>query len=269
MSIAIDLEGQVVLVCGVARGGVGGATAREVAKAGATVFGIDYAQHFLDETAADIEQAGGRFHGMVADLTDPAQSDPIIRTVVGRLGKLDGVANVCGGMNSEDWQPLEEMRLETFRKMLNWNLEYVFRICRDAAAYMIGNKSKGSLVNVGSISLLTSAPYHGPYGAAKAGIAALTRTMAHEWGPYGIRANTVSPGAVMSEAVLAMRPNYTMVDNEDVIVQSAEELANGIVFLLSDLASGISGQNLSIDGTNSTKFCGGPNAPARSPSKSH
>ncbi len=153
--------------------------------------------------------------------------------------------------------PLERTPTQQFRETLNLNLEYVFRICRDAAAWMIENKAKGSLVNVGSVSALTSAPWHGPYGAAKSGIAALTRTMAFEWKPYGIRANTVAPGAVMTERVRARIPPANVEQSNDIDFTSVDQLANAIVFLLSDLASGISGQTLAVDSALSTKFCGG------------
>lgn len=261
MTIAIDLEGRVILVCGAAPGGISGATVRRAALAGATVVAVDNTQAFLDQSVAEVEAAGGRCHAILADLTNLAQTDPLIETVVGRFGRLDGVVNVAGGTTAEEWMPLEETPTESFRKTLNLNLEYVFRICRDAAASMIRRDTAGSLVNVGSVSSLTSAPFHGPYGAAKSGIAALTRTMAYEWGKYGIRANTVQPGAVMSQRVLS-RSNTTAAGgraggSSDIVVTTIDELANTIVFLLSDLASGVSGQTISVDSALSTKFCGG------------
>ncbi|CAN7340166.1 SDR family NAD(P)-dependent oxidoreductase [Phenylobacterium sp. LjRoot225] len=261
MSLSIDLEGRVILVCGAASGGIGGATVRQAAAAGATVFAVDNNQAFIDETIAEVERAGGRCQGIVVDLMDPAQTDSLIETVVARLGRLDGVVNVAGGTTAEEWKPLEQTSTEMFRNTLNLNLEYVFRICRDAAASMIKRDAPGSLVNVGSVSALTSAPFHGPYGAAKSGITALTRTMAFEWGRYGIRANTVQPGAVMSQRVLS-RANTVAAGgraggSSDIVVTTIDELANAIVFLLSDLASGISGQTISVDSALSTKFCGG------------
>jgi NAD(P)-dependent dehydrogenase (short-subunit alcohol dehydrogenase family) len=264
MSIPISFDGQVILVCGVARGGIGGATARRLATAGATVVGVDQTQAILDATIADVESAGGQCHGIVADLMIPAQSDPIIDTVVQRFGRLDGVANVAGGTREHEWMSLEETPTQQFRETLNLNLEYVFRICRDAAKSMIKRQAPGALVNVGSISALTSAPFHGPYGAAKSGIAALTRTMAFEWGRYGIRANTVAPGAVPTERVMSRAsaiadtpPGGTTGGSSDVVFTTVDELANAIVFLLSDLASGISGQTLVVDSAMSTKYCAG------------
>jgi NAD(P)-dependent dehydrogenase (short-subunit alcohol dehydrogenase family) len=261
MPIALDFQDRVILVCGVARGGIGGATARNLAGLGAIVVGVDKSQELVDATKADIEGADGRFHGIVADLMDPAQTDPLIDTIVQQFGRLDGVANVAGGTRPDEWQPLEQTSLDSYRSTLNINLEYVFRICRDAARSMIAREAPGALVNVTSVSALASAPLHGPYGAAKSGIAALTRTMAFEWARYGIRANSVAPGAVPTERVMSRprteNPGEQPAGPSDVVVTTPDELSYGIIFLLSDLASGISGQNLVVDSGLSTRFCAG------------
>lgn len=255
MAISIDLKGRVVLICGVSRGGIGGGTARQAAAAGATVFAVDQTQDVLDRTLAEIAAAGGRCEGYVADLRDPAQSDRIVPTVIERLGRLDGVANVAGGTQEQEWLRLEETPTSVFRDVLNLNLEYVFRICRDAAAHWIRRRSPGALVNVGSISALSSAPFHGPYGAAKSAISALTRTMAVEWKAQGIRANTVSPGAVATERVTS-RPGWGK-NSGAANLTPVDAVANAIVFLLSDLALGISGQTLVVDSALSANFCAG------------
>ena len=261
MTIAIDLEGKVIVVCGAARGGISGATARRIALAGGTVVAVDQAQEIIDETIADIEAASGKCHGIVANLMDPAATDPIAESVFAKFGRLDGVANVAGGTKEQEWMPLEQTPTDMFRETLNLNLEYVFRMCRDAAAAMIKRRTGGSLVNVGSISALTSAPWHGPYGAAKSGISALTRTMAFEWHDYGIRANTVSPGAVYTKRIRDRAPAANVISGKnDVWWATVDDLANTIVFLLSDLASGISGQTIVVDSGLSTKFCSGTRA---------
>ncbi|HEX7857041.1 MAG TPA: SDR family oxidoreductase [Sphingobium sp.] len=258
MTLAIDLRDKVILVCGCARGGIGGATARRAAEAGATIIALDHTQSLVDETVADIKAAGGEAYGIVCDLTDPSQTDPLIAAITAKHGRLDGIANVAGGTREGEWKPLDETSTESFRQTLNLNLEYVFRLCRDAAREWISRDERGSLVNVGSVSSLTSAPWHGPYGAAKSGISALTRTMANEWWEFGIRANTVNPGGVASERVM----KRVVPDNVDqaaggVEFTTVDEMAYGIIFLLSDLANGISGQTLTIDRALSTKFCAG------------
>lgn len=258
MPLTIDLTGKVILICGAARGGIGGATARAASAAGASVIVLDYDQALVDETAAEIRASGGDAQALVCDLTDPAATDGLIERIFERHGRLDGVVNVAGGTREDEWRPLDETPLESFRATMNLNLEYVFRICRDAAKAWIDRDLPGALVNIGSVSSLTSAPWHGPYGAAKAGISALTRTMANEWGEFGIRANTVNPGGVLSERVrVRIPPANVDTASSNVVFVSTDEMAWPIIFLLSDLAAGISGQTLTIDRALSTKFCAG------------
>jgi NAD(P)-dependent dehydrogenase (short-subunit alcohol dehydrogenase family) len=258
MTLAIDLTGKIILICGAARGGIGGATARQIAKAGGTIVAVDLTRAALDETVADVAALGGIAHGIVADVMDIDQSEALVSQVIARFGRIDGVANVAGGTTDDEWMPLEDTPTEQFKRTTNLNFDYVFRVCRDAAKAMIVAGHGGSLVNVGSISALTSAPWHGPYGAGKAAIAALTRTMANEWKDAGIRANTVSPGGVLSDRVRAkvQVANVKGGMAEDDFT-STDELANMIVFLLSDLAGGVSGQTIVVDRALSTKFCAG------------
>jgi NAD(P)-dependent dehydrogenase (short-subunit alcohol dehydrogenase family) len=159
--------------------------------------------------------------------------------------------------------PLDETPGESFWKTIQLNFAYMFYLCRDAAREWIRTDRPGAIVNIGSISAKDGAPWHGPYGAGKSAIIALTRTMASEWHEFGIRANCVSPGAVMSERVLektaamSERTKASRVSNGKMILSEPQELANTITFLLSDMASGISGQNITVDRSLSTKFCGG------------
>jgi NAD(P)-dependent dehydrogenase (short-subunit alcohol dehydrogenase family) len=257
MTLAIDLSGRTILVCGVASGGIGGATARQLAKAGATVIGLDKNATLIEPTRAQVEALGGTLHPLVMDLMDVAQCERVIPTILERFGRLDGIANVAGGTRDGEWMPLDETPGDQFWATLQLNFAYIFYLCRDAAKLWIDSGGKGAIVNVSSVSSLTSAPWHGPYGAAKSGITALTRTMANEWHVFGIRANSVLPGAVMTERVRVRMPPDNVVSNSEQNFTEPEELANAIVFLLSDLASGISGQSLTVDRSLSTKFCAG------------
>jgi NAD(P)-dependent dehydrogenase (short-subunit alcohol dehydrogenase family) len=262
MALAIDLTGKVILICGVARGGIGGATARQVAKAGGTIIALDKDQALIDPTIEDVKSLGGEIHPMLADLTDPAQVEAIVPAIYEKFGRLDGVANVAGGTKPDEWMPLDKTPTSNFRDTLALNFDYVFMLCRDAAREWIARDRGGALVNVSSVSSLTSAPWHGPYGAAKSAITALTRTMANEWHEFGIRANSVLPGAVATERVMTRISTSNAIPGSETNFTETVELANAITFLLSDLANGISGQSLTVDRSLSTKFCGGAR-PAR------
>lgn len=259
MALPIDLSGKVILVCGVARGGIGGATCRQIAKAGGTIIALDRDQALIDPTIDDVQAMGGTIHSMVVDLMDVAQCEKVVPTILETYGALDGIANVAGGTREDEWVPLDETPTDSFWQTMQLNFAYIFLICRDAAKAWIERDQRGSMVNVGSVSALASAPWHGPYGAGKAAISALTRTMANEWGEFGIRANTVSPGAVATERVMAKVRAANVLGGESNFTET-EELGNTITFLLSDLANGISGQTLVVDRALSTKFCGGARA---------
>jgi NAD(P)-dependent dehydrogenase (short-subunit alcohol dehydrogenase family) len=257
VTLAIDLTGKTILVCGAARGGIGGSTARQIARAGGVVIALDKDQDALDPTIADVRALGGTIHSLVADLYDPAACETIIPTVLAKFGPIDGVVNVAGGTRPDEWMPLDLTPTDSFRDTVQLNFGYIFQLCRDAAKDWIARDAKGVLINVSSVSSLTSAPWHGPYGAAKSAINSLTRTMANEWHEFGIRANSVLPGATASERVMTRVSTSNVIPGTETNFTQPDELANAIVFLLSDLASGISGQSLTVDRSLSTKFCGG------------
>lgn len=256
MSLSIDLSGRTILVCGVARGGIGGATCRQIAKAGGTIIALDKDRELIEPTVEDVETLGGTIHTMVVDLMDKGACETVIASIFAKHGRLDGLANVAGGTREDEWKPLDQTPTDSFWQTMQLNLGYIFTLSREAAAHWIERGELGAIVNVSSVSSLTSAPWHGPYGAAKSGITALTRTMANEWHEFGIRANSVLPGAVATERIMAKIMAENVVPGEMNFTET-DELANTITFLLSDLASGISGQSLAVDRSLSTKFCAG------------
>ncbi len=262
MTLAIDLTGKVILVCGVARGGIGGSTARQIAKAGGTVIALDKDMAAITPTIADVEALGGTIHAVVADLYDAAACETVIPGILEKFGDFDGVVNVAGGTREGEWMPLDETTTDSFRASMALNFDYVFFICRDAAKAWIARDRGGALVNVSSMSSIASAPWHGPYGAGKSAINALTRTMANEWHEFGIRANAVLPGAVATERVMSRAVAANIADGETNFTQP-DELGNMIVFLLSDLANGVSGQSITVDRSLTTKFAGGARASRR------
>lgn len=261
--LAIDLTGKTILVAGCHRGGIGGATARAIARAGGALVLLDKDEETVAAIAAEVRALGATTHTLVADLYSAEACEKVISAVLRDFGPIDGLANVVGGTTAQEWLPLEDTPGDVFWKTMQLNFAYTFFLCRDAAKEWIASGRKGAIVNVGSISAKDAAPWHGPYGAAKSGVIALTRTMANEWQECGIRANSVSPGAVMSQRVIDKAANMSdaaknsRAPGESVIFSEPEELANAIVFLLSDLASGISGQNLTVDRSLSTRFSGG------------
>ncbi len=263
MTLQLDFSGKTIVVCGVHKGGMGGATCHQIAAGGGSIVAVDYDQSYLDDISSEIRAGGGIIHTLRSDLRNIAECENLVGRVLEMCGNFDGIANIAGGTRAEEWMPLDETPGESFWQTVQLNFAYVFYLCRDAAAEWIRTERSGSIVNIGSVSAKDGAPWHGPYGAAKSAIIALTRTMANEWHEFGIRANSVSPGAVSSERVfekakaMSERVKGSRVPDERLIMTEPLQMANAITFLLSDLASGISGQNLTIDRSLSTRFCGG------------
>jgi NAD(P)-dependent dehydrogenase (short-subunit alcohol dehydrogenase family) len=255
--IQIDLRDKVALICGAGGGGIGSAVTRSFAQAGATIAVIDQNEELNDATRKIVTAHGVRCETFVADLSDSAQAAQVIERVWSRLGGIDMLVNVAGGTKAHQWGRLENGRDQDFHDVFALNVGYVYRLCADLGRRMIERRAGGSIVNLASVSGLRSAPFHGAYGAAKAALMALTQTMAVEWSPYGIRVNAVAPGSVLSPrvATFGKGPAHFQTPSDGRRSLDPSEIASGILFLCSDLASGVSGQTLTIDAGLS---CGNP-----------
>jgi NAD(P)-dependent dehydrogenase (short-subunit alcohol dehydrogenase family) len=183
--------------------------------------------------------------GIQADLTEWGSSRHIIDKIAEDQGRLDAVVNIAGGTKAHQWRPLETSPNEDIGDVFDFNLAYVFRICREAATLMMAHGRPGSIVNTASVNAGLSAPNHAFYGASKSALIALTRTMATEWGSKGIRANTVSPGPVMTARLRERMPEGGDIDLTR--FTSTGDVANVMLFLISDLAAGISGRDIVVD----------------------
>jgi NAD(P)-dependent dehydrogenase (short-subunit alcohol dehydrogenase family) len=246
--VKIDLSGRVALICGAGGGGIGSAVSRCIAAAGAKVAAVDMNEELNDATREDLAAAGFGCETFAADLVDAAAAAKVVERVLAKTGRIDIVVNVAGGTRHHQWGPLEESSDQVFRDVFALNLDYVMRVSADAARHMIARGHGGAIVNFASISALNGAPYHGPYGAAKAGISAITETMAVEWARHGIRVNAIAPGSVRTPRVMQFTRGgdpHAHPDGRRSV--STEEIANGVLFLVSDLASGVTGQTLTID----------------------
>lgn len=246
--IKIDLSGKVVLICGAGAGGIGSEVSRTLAEAGATIAALDHSEELNAATREDLASVGFRCESFLADLMVPEQSGKVVDEVLARMGRIDLVVNVAGGTRHHQWGPLEESPDSVFADVFALNITYVMRVSADAARHMIARGGGGAIVNFASVSALRSAPYHGPYGAAKAGVSAITETMAVEWARHGIRVNAIAPGSVRTPRVMQFTQGEDpQADPDGRRSVSTREIANGVLFLLSDLASGITGQTLTID----------------------
>jgi len=246
MQSLFGLAGRRILVLGGGQG-MGQATVRLISSLGAEVAIADVAAERAEQAAAEVVAGGGKALSVVVDVLDDAALIAAIGRVERDLGPLDGMATVVG---MAGFAPLLDMSLEAWDLDHQRNLRYFFVAAREVARGLIARKASGSLVCVASIDGIASAPYHAAYGAAKAGLINLVKTMAAEWSPSGIRVNAVAPGPIITPrfpfggeaerqrmAILPMRRRGEV-----------EDIAKAVTFFLSDLSAYVTGQTLAVDG---------------------
>jgi NAD(P)-dependent dehydrogenase (short-subunit alcohol dehydrogenase family) len=164
------------------------------------------------------------------------------------FGPVDGLFTIIG---MAAWSSIADMTTEIWDKDHNRNLRYVFIAGRTFARSLIARGAPGSLVTIASVDGLRSAQNHASYGAAKAGLINLVRTMAQEWAPYGIRANCVAPGGIVTPRIPLGSPEKEAEGMALVPMKrrgTTEEIAKAVTFFLSDMATYVTGQTLAVDG---------------------
>jgi NAD(P)-dependent dehydrogenase (short-subunit alcohol dehydrogenase family) len=225
-----------------AAGGIGRAITEHAARAGYRVGVLDVQADAARAVASEIAGAVP----LAADVADEAQ----IEAALGAFGAPDVWVNNAGIVR---FGPLAELALADFRAVVDVNLMGVFVAARAAARRMIARGTGGAIVNVTSMNGVAAGPNSGAYGATKAAVALLTQQMALEWGRFGIRVNAVAPGLIdagMSAPILA-EPEFRRARESKVPLGrlgSADDVARAVLFLASDDAAYVTGQNLLVDG---------------------
>ncbi|HKA16504.1 MAG TPA: SDR family NAD(P)-dependent oxidoreductase [Myxococcota bacterium] len=246
------LTGSAAAVIGAGQG-IGRAIALLLARAGARVALVDEVEERALAVAREAAECGVPAIPLVADVTDASAAQRAVARADAELGGIASVINIVG---SASWAPLLEMDEATWQRDFRVNLEQHWYVARAAAAQWQGAGAIGSLVVVASVSGVFSAPRHGAYGAAKAGLLSLVRTMAEEWWP-SVRVNAVVPGMVRTPRIEAMWTRGEVArPADDALGRMAEpeDIANAAVFLSSPLAHRITGQALVVDGGTSARF---------------
>jgi NAD(P)-dependent dehydrogenase (short-subunit alcohol dehydrogenase family) len=255
---AARFAGRTALVTGAAHG-IGRATALRLAREGAAVVAADVDAAGLAEVAAAIASAGGDCVPVTADVLDEAAVSRLVETAVGRCGGVDVLVNAVGGSTviERPDAPIDELSLDDWERVLAFNLRGTF-LCTRAVVPHMKAAGRGAIVNLSSIvargdghAARTSAPYV----LAKAGIEALTRRLAHELGPFGIRCNAASPAVTLTERIErridARGPGERARMAGAVPLRrlaTPEDLAGVIAFLASDDAAFVSGETIGATG---------------------
>jgi len=246
----IELDGQVALVTGAARG-IGRACAKLLAQAGARV-AVNYcnAEGPAQTLVEEICNAGGEAHAYRADVAVRSEVEHIVQKVRVDLGPIDIlVANA--GIYPPESGPAEELTEEHWHRTLDVNLTGIWHCCGSVIPEMKQRRT-GRIVLISSTSALTGEPVGAGYAASKGGVISLGASLARDLGSYGVTVNCVSPGWVDTD----MTADDLIGDERDEITRqlplgrigTPEEIAGPVLFLTSELASYITGQNLVVDG---------------------
>ncbi|MFD8371911.1 SDR family NAD(P)-dependent oxidoreductase [Streptomyces sp. NPDC059688] len=244
---AYDLSGRTAFVTGAA-GGIGRASAVLLAEAGATVHCADRDPDGLHGTAALIKDRGGTAHPHVLDVTDR----PRLAEAVRSCGRLDVLAAIAGIMHSS---PVLDTRDEDLDRVLEVNFKGVLYACQEAARLMLDRGTRGSIVTMASGAVDTGGAGLLCYGAAKAAVVQLTKTLATEMGPHGIRVNAIAPGWVRTP-MTNRHDREAQAHTETVMARMAplgrvgepDDIAHAVLHLASDASAFTTGQILRPNG---------------------
>ena len=245
----IDLTGKKALITGGSRG-IGQATAVMFAQAGCDV-AISFVKNekAAEEVAKTVRGTGVECLTFRADLAEKQALVSMVDSIIHRWGQIDILVN-----NAGVWTYGEMGRMEDFvwRETMAVNLDAVFFICSAVVPHM-KEKKRGWIVNVSSTAGVRGEAFHSHYAASKGALIALTKSLAVELAPHGIRVNTVSPGWVdtdMCTGVFSQPGIRNSVEKGIPLgrIPAPEDIAGPILFLVSDLARHITGENLNVNG---------------------
>lgn len=240
--------------------GLGKAIATRLCSEGASVIVADINDEAMHTTVSELTAAGHKASGYKVDVTSRAQLKDLMNTIVEKFGRIDILVNNAGVTRH---RPFLELNDEDWNFVLAVDLKGVFYCVQAAAPHMI-RQGYGKVLNISSISG-TGASSHAAggspagnanYASAKAGVIQLTKTLARELGPHGINVNSVAPGFVLTPMTGTSRSPKEVEEHIEARKKSAvlnrpgkpEDIANAVLFLVSDEASFITGQTLYVDG---------------------
>jgi NAD(P)-dependent dehydrogenase (short-subunit alcohol dehydrogenase family) len=252
------LQDKVIIVAGGALG-IGAATARKLAKGGARVVVADLNEKDAVATAEAIRSTGGVATALRFDITDEESIKRMIAHAVDRYGRLDGLHNNVADLKAAVHDTnLLDIDFAVWERTFRVNLTGFFLTMRHAVPQML-KQGGGAIVNTSSAAAFAAEPIRPAYGAAKAGVVALTRHVASAYGRQGIRCNAVAPGAVATEGALAAAkemggdPAQWFKHIRENVAHShrdgtPQDIAAVVALMLSDDGAWINGQCFSIDG---------------------
>jgi 2-deoxy-D-gluconate 3-dehydrogenase len=247
--MSFDLTGRTALVTGASRG-IGRALALGLAAAGADVAVSARDVDALRQVAKEAEALGRKAIVLPADVTDADACHQLVADAVSGLGQIDVLVNNAGG--SSYMGPFTDLRFSGWEKTMRLNVDSLVHLSQAVGRHMVERQS-GSIVNVASVAGLAATPLLAAYGASKAAVISLTKTLAHEWGPSKVRVNALCPGWTMTDLNRGLwegpDAGAAFVANQPLKRwATVEEMVGPTVFLASDASSYMTGQCLVVDG---------------------
>jgi NAD(P)-dependent dehydrogenase (short-subunit alcohol dehydrogenase family) len=242
------VDGRVALVTGAAGAGIGRATARRLAAAGASVVVTDVHRRRTDETVAALraEFPAVRIEGRLLDGGDAAQIERVVAEVDAELGGVDILVNNAA---VNPFGEADTLTLEEWERALAVDITGPWLLIRAVLPGM-KQRRRGSIVNVSSVAAWTAPEREHPYSAAKAALHSLTRTVAREAGPFGVRCNAVAPGLVWTRFMEKFEEQFRPEVERTPLRRwgTPEDVAGVVLFLASDLSAFITGEALTVSG---------------------
>ncbi|QYY35039.1 glucose 1-dehydrogenase [Ruficoccus sp. ZRK36] len=246
----LDYSGKVALVTGAASG-MGLATARAFAEAGASVVMADYKQDAVKAAADELAAAGYKTLALACDVSDEKQVAALVESTVSAFGRLDAAFNNAGVM--AHIAPTAESTLEEWERVIGINLRGVWA-CLKYELKQMQKQGSGAIVNNASVGALTGNPGIPSYIASKHGVVGLTRTAALEAIPHGVRVNAINPGVIDTQVARDVVDGddeaYAQMEQAIPIKRAGqpEEIASVVLWLCSPGASYVVGHALTVDG---------------------
>jgi 3-oxoacyl-[acyl-carrier protein] reductase len=243
--MAMGLNGKVVVVTGAGQG-IGRAIALRLAREGASVLVGDLNVATAQQTVYEIEAGGGQAAYLVADVTKRSDAVALTHQAVETFGSLDILVNNAGLYPNA---PIIEIDEDEWDLVLAVNLKGTF-LCSQAAAKQMITQRRGVIINIASVDAKARTTGNAHYAAAKAGVISFTRTLACEMAPYHIRVNAVCPGWIVTDTLKAKSERWRQALKEIPVgrLGTPEDVAEAVLFLVSDAAGYITGEILDING---------------------
>jgi 3-oxoacyl-[acyl-carrier protein] reductase len=242
------VQGKRVLVLGGGGAGIGRAIVRRLGDAGAAVVVADLQQDRAEAAAAELVEQGAAAWPIWGDVRSANELKTMIGSAVDLLSGLDGLVTVVGGQVA--FVPavkLHEMAEEDWDTVYEVNLRYVARAVRQILPIFLNQGQGGAIVSIGSVTGFMAAPLQAAYGVAKAGLLSLAKTVAAEYAVEGVRMNVVAGGAISTG--VANTASEEWVDEIPVgRYGRSDEIADAALYLLSDVSSYVTGQQIVVDG---------------------